>query len=185
MKRFLSLGLVLAVALALSASASTFVAQSQDDLLRESTAVVEGTVLTVDSFWNETNQIIVTEAQVQIDDEILGKADSIVTVRTYGGEVDGFRVEAHGFPTFEPDQKVLMFLQPDDHGTHKVTGYQQGLYRVVENDAGVAMAIPAVELETNLVTLDGLKASLPAAQNLDELKTSILDDAADAGLIHR
>ncbi|MEM7049278.1 MAG: hypothetical protein AAF604_06445 [Acidobacteriota bacterium] len=185
MKRYLSLGLVLAVTLTLSASASTFVAMSQDDLLKSSTAVVQGKVLQVDSYWNDTNQIIFSDVLVEVEDEVLGKADALITVRTVGGEVDGFHVDAHGFPTFDVDDRVLMFLQPDTKDSLKVAGYQQGLFRIVSDEAGVEMAIPATELETNIITLDGQKASLPSAQTLDELKSSIVDDAAALGLINR
>lgn len=181
MKRNFSLGLVIAFGLTLPLSASTFLSMSQEDLLRQSSAVVEGKVLRVDSFWNDTQQVIVSEALIQVDSTLVGKADSIVAVRTFGGEVDGFRVEAHGFPSFAVDDRVLVFLEPDAKGVAKVTGYQQGLFRIVTDENGVDVAIPAVELETNIVTLDGQKASVPAAQTLAELAQSILDDAAALG----
>src|SRR4029078_9100957 len=111
MKRCLSIGLLLLVALAtLPAGASTFLAMSQKEMLRQSTAVVEGRVLKVSSFWDVTGRIIQTEALVQVEETVVGEAPTIVVLRTFGGTVDGYRVEAHGFPQFNVNERLLLFV---------------------------------------------------------------------------
>src|SRR5262245_54242949 len=126
MKRVLSVGLLLALAAALPVAASTFLWMSQKDLLQHSQAVVQGQVLKVSSFWNSTGQIIVTEALVRVEETVAGEAPAVVVLRTFGGTVDGFTVEAAGFPTFRLNERLLLFVGPDKNGDTGVVGYQQG-----------------------------------------------------------
>jgi hypothetical protein len=181
MKRFVSLGLVLMVMAAIPAAASTFLKMSQKDLIRDSQAVVQGKVLQVNSFWNKAGTIIVSEAMVQVEEKILGDAPTVVFVRTLGGTVDGFTVEAHGFPEFKANERVLLFLEPEQGGASRVAGYQQGQYRLIPNKAGVEMAIPAFVGGEGLVTRDGRAAAPAKALSLDDLKASIRSEATRLG----
>jgi hypothetical protein len=173
---------LLAVALvAVPAGASTFLAMTQDELVRDSAAVIQGRVLQVNSYWEKTGTVIVTEALIQVEDTVFGDVPSVVAVKTFGGKVGGFYVEAHGFPKFHVDQKVLLFLQPDQDGTMRVTGYQQGQFRIALDKAGREMATPALDLGANLLTKDG--RALPRQQTLplDTLKGQIRAAAVRAG----
>lgn len=176
MRRSLSL-VLLAAALALPASASTFIHQTQPQLLRASAAVIEGQVISTSSFWNETGQVIVTEALVQVHETLVGEAPSVVVVRTFGGGVGGFYVEAHGFPTFRAGERLLLFLEPEKDGKTRVTGYQQGQFRIERDPSGLDIAIPAIAEGAQFV---GGKARVEA-QPLATLRQSILRDARAAG----
>lgn len=183
MKRFLCLGLfALALAAAVPAGASTFIAQSIDELVAASDAVVQGEVLQVHSYWNKSGRIIVTEALVRVTDTLAGKAPSVVILRTFGGTVEGYTVEAHGFPTFEKGQELLLFVDNQADGSAEVTGYRQGQYRIVRDKAGV-MAVPTVEHGVRLLTRDGRVAPRPQALRLDTLKGQIQAGAQRVGLI--
>ncbi len=183
MKRFLCLGLfALALAAAIPADASTFLAQSTDQLVADSHAVVQGEVLQVHSYWNKSGRIIVTEAIVRVIDTIAGSAPSVVILRTFGGTVEGFTVEAHGFPTFEKGPELLLFVSNQADGTAEVTGYRQGQYRIVRDKAGV-MAVPMLENGVRLLTREGAVAPRPQALRLDTLKSQIQAGAQRVGLI--
>ena len=181
MKRFLWLGVfALALAVAVPAGASTFIGMTTDELVAASDAVVQGEVLQVHSYWNKSGRIIVTEALVRVTDNILGDAPTVVIMRTFGGTVEGFTVEAHGFPTFQKGQELLLFLDNQADGSAEVTGYRQGEYRIVRTKAGV-MAVPTVENGVRLLTRDGQAAPRPQALRLDTLKSQIRAGAQRVG----
>ncbi len=180
MKRLVSIGLLL-LAVAVPVSASTFLRMTQGELIRGSAAVVQGEVLKVSSFWDSTGRVIVTEAQVQVEEKIFGNAPSVVVVRTFGGTVDGYTVEAHGFPAFRAKERVLLFLEAEKDGASRVAGYQQGQFRIVRDQAGVEMAVPTVDPETHIVGRDGRPAAKAQTIRLDVLKNSIRSEARQAG----
>jgi hypothetical protein len=177
MKRWqllLGVALVLAAAPALG---STFLHMSHADLARHANAVVVGNVLSVESFWNKPGRVIVTEAMVEVEDAIAGDAPSVVVVRTFGGTVNGYTVEAHGFPTFTKGERLLLFLENDarEPGTTRVVGYQEGKYRVVVDRNGVELAVPTVDEGARLLTADGKPAPEPKTMRLADFRAEIRD----------
>jgi hypothetical protein len=104
-------------------------------------------------------------------------------VRTFGGTVNGYTVEAHGFPTFARGEKLLLFLEndPAERDTHRVLGYQEGMYRVTADKAGREVAFPTVDGGARLFTADGRPAPAPRPIQLDELREEIRDNARQAG----
>lgn len=179
MKRLVSIGLLMVVA-AMPAGASTFLKMTQKDLVRDAAAVVKGQVIQVNSFWTPDGSIIVTEAMVKVDEALLGRPDSVVVVKTFGGEVNGFYVEAHGFPKFTVNEKVLLYLEAEQDGVARVAGYQQGQFRVIQ-EAGIEYAVPATDDDSSLVSRDGRPAARQKAVRLDVLRDSIRNEAVRAG----
>ena len=176
MKRLVWLALFALVVAAIPVGASTFVALSRGELVAQSNAIIEGEVLKVNSFWTRSGRMVVTEALVRVTETIAGNAPSVVAVRTFGGEVDGFRVEAHGFPKFEVGERVVLFLQDQPNGTAEVTGYRQGHYRIVRDKAGVETAVPTLEAGVTLLRADGAPSARQKAVRLDELKQMVRAD---------
>jgi len=182
MKRLVSIGiLLLVVAAATPGGASTFLRMTPGELVRGSAAVVQGEVLKVNSFWEPSGRIIVTEAMVLVHERILGEAPSVVVVRTFGGTVNGYTVEAHGFPKFQANERVLLYLEPEKDGASRVTGYQQGQFRIVRDKAGVDYAVPTVDDGSGIVLRNGRTAAPAKAMPLDLFKASIRDEARRAG----
>jgi hypothetical protein len=176
MKRFNGAGVVaLMLALVVPAGASTFVAMSRQELVSQSDAVVQGRVLKVSSFWGQQGRVIMTEALVQVEEKIRGNAPSVVVVRTFGGTVNGYTVEAHGFPKFAVNERLVLFLQ-NANETAEVTGYQQGQYRIVRDKSGVDIAVSAVDGGATLLGRDGRAVTMPKAMKLDALKNLIRSD---------
>lgn len=186
MKRaVVSVGLLLALAVALPAAASTFLAMDQKALLQHANLVIQGQVLQVNSFWEPEGRLIVSEALVRVEESVVGDAPSVVVVRTFGGTVDGFTVEAHGFPRFRVNERLLLFLGAEKDGAAQVVGYQQGQFRVIRNRAGEEIAVPAVDGGANYLTVDG--RPLPRLQSvpLAALKDSIRADVRSLGPVNR
>lgn len=174
-QRFVVAMAILALAfVAVPSHASTFIAMDMNQMVAASNAVVQGQVIETKSFWDAENRIIVTDATVAVVENVTGTTGRYVTVRTFGGEVNGYTVEAHGFPKFTAGDEVLLFIREakEVDGSIRVTGYQQGQYNIVVQN-GVEMAIPAVDGEVALVNKQGGTVSIPNAMRLDDLKAQI------------
>lgn len=165
--------------------ASTFVAMDPLELAAGSSAVIEGDVVEVHSFWDESGRIIVTEATVVVERLLGGSAPAEVRVRTFGGEVAGYRVEAHGFPRFEVGERVLLYLDAAGAGPARVTGYQLGQYRIQEDAAGRELAVPALEPGVVLLRPDGRPAPMPRTVPLATLEREIRAAWQARGLVQR
>ncbi len=171
-RRMLLLTLVAGM-LALPAAASTFVAMDQSQLVAASDAVIQGRVLEVYSYWNRGATAILTEAKVQVEDVLAGDAPAEVTVRTFGGKVGNYYIEAVGFPTFHRGDEVVLFLQRAADKSLRVTGYQLGQYRVVPNSRGGFDARPEIGQGMRLLYADGTPAPAPKALPLATLKSQV------------
>lgn len=180
MKRLVSFGF-LVLALSVPLCASTFLRLSQGELVRDSAAVVQGQVLKVSSFWDPTGRAIMSEALVRVEEKVFGEAPSVVVVRTFGGTVNGYTVEAHGFPKFRANERLLLFLEAEKDGASRVAGYQQGQFRIVRDKAGVEHAVSTVDEGAHFITRDGHAAAPAKAIRLDVLKDSIRNEARQAG----
>jgi hypothetical protein len=182
MKRLVMLLLLSALVAALPAAASTFIHMDQKDLVRASAAVVQGRVISTNSYWNKTGQVIVTDAFLQVEDTIFGETPSVVVVHTFGGTVGGFTVDAEGFPKFQVNERLLLFLEPEKEGSSRVAGYLEGMYRIVREPSGIERAVPAAITGGGLVVdKQGRQVAAPRTLSLETLKSSIREDARRAG----
>ena len=156
------------------AGASTFVALDSSQLIEQSDRVVEGRVIAIESFWDEAGRLVVTEATVQVDETLVGRTESVVKVRTPGGTVGRFRVEAAGFPVLALDEKVILFLREEAQADyHRVVGFQQGHFEVVERNDGVKLAVPRIEGNGRYVTLDGRRLPAARSSELGQFKETV------------
>ncbi len=179
MKRWAVVSMLVLAAALQPAVASTFQAMSTRELVRESSAVVEGEVLQVQAYWNDARQVIVTEAMVLVQGVLVGDAPTVVRVKTFGGTVDGYTIEASGFPKFERGQQLLLFLQRDrEPDMMRITGYQQGQYRIERGQDGVEKAVAALEDGVRLLAADGREVSYAKVLPLATLRQQIRDEAA-------
>lgn len=158
-------------------AASTFVAMSTSDLVKASSAVIEGEVSSLESRWTADRRIIVTDVTVRVWDVLGGKAPEVLVVKTFGGTVNGFTVDASGFPEFTRGERVLLFLEPDpEAGRQRVTGYQQGLYRIVQRPDGSETAVSSVDQGVQLLSADGASVKPLPSLPLDDLRRLIRDE---------
>lgn len=154
-------------------SASTFLEMSQAELLAVSSTVVEGKVVKVDAFWNDDRTLIYSEALIEVSDWVTGDSPGLVRVRTPGGSLGDYRIDAIGFPTFEPKERLLLFLRPDGDDIMRVTGYRQGQFRIEVDGNGVEIAVPTIEKDVLLIGRDGARATPPDPVSLVAFKDSI------------
>jgi len=164
---------VLLAVVAAAAEGSTFLALSQEELTAGAAAVLQGRVLEVESFWNAERTAILSEALVSVDEVLVGRAPSVVRVRTFGGTVAGYTIEAHGFPRFAPGEETLLFLyrEPGD-GSVRVYGYQQGQYRI-ETRGGERVAVPMIGERVRLLAPNGAVMRPAGPLPLAELREQV------------
>lgn len=157
---------------ALPAAASTFVGLTDRELVAGADALIQGQVTELRSSWSEDGRAVVTDVVVKVEERVFGEAPQLVTVRTFGGQVGDFRVEAEGFPRFAEGERVLLFVKRDDSdGTLRVHGYQQGQYRVVTRLDGVTLAVPMLDEGVRLLRPDGKALPEPQSVQIDTFKT--------------
>lgn len=138
-----SLILVGVLLLALPLSASQFIRAPFDQVARESSLIVRGSVVDTWSAWDDSHEIIYTYATVRVSryfGETTGP-DTLV-VREVGGTVDGFTQQAIGFPEIRRDEDVVLFLARAEDGAaeFRIHAYNQGKY-LVKNRGGVEVLI--------------------------------------------
>ena len=180
MKRAVRIPLLALALAALPAAASTFLYQSQAELVAQADAVVEGRIVEVHSFWNAERTAILTEATLEVEDTVVGAAPSYVNLRTFGGQVGNYRIDAHGFPTFRLGERMLVFLEPEQDGAQKVLGYQQGQFRI-QGEPGREMAVSAFSTGARVLRRDGSEVPAPKPMPLAQLKQQLRDTAGRVG----
>jgi hypothetical protein len=128
----------LLVTLALPLSASQFVRLPFDDVARQATYVVRGTLGQTWSAWDDAHEVIYTYSTVRVQryfGETAGP-DTLV-VREVGGTVEGYTQEAIGFPALrEGEDVVLMLSQWEGSPDFRIHAFNQGKY-LVKNRGGL------------------------------------------------
>ena len=114
--------------------ASVFMPVSDQQLVCESTEIVRGTVIEVNSVWEGNPKAIWTYALVQVDRPIRGNRaiGEIVQIKEIGGTVGDYTIVAQQFPTFQEGEDVVMLLSPwdDGSGVLRVHGFGRGMFSV-------------------------------------------------------
>lgn len=140
-RRSLAVALLL-VALALPLSASQFVTLSFDQVAREATYVVRGTLGQTWSAWDDAHEVIYTYSTIRVHryfGETTGP-DTLI-VREVGGRADGYTQEAIGFPALrEGEEVVLMLSKWEGSADYRVHGFNQGKY-LVKNRGGLEVLV--------------------------------------------
>ena len=164
-----------AALLATAASASTFVAMDSLELIENSDRVVQGEVISITSFWDDSGRLIVTEATVAVTENIAGTGNSsVIRVRTPGGRVGPLRVEAAGFPQFRRGQTVVLFLESEEgRDFERVVGFQQGHFEVVNRDDGVTLAVPQIDSNARYFYRNGTRMANPRSMELGAFKSLV------------
>ncbi len=127
--------------------ATQVIQKSPKELAQVSQLVVDGTVQSVRSYWNDDHSKIFTEALVDVASTHKGASAQSVRVVQPGGVVGNVRMTAHGALQWKTGEQVLLFLEPATPGAFQITGFSQGKY-VIERDPQtgaeyVKQAIPA------------------------------------------
>ena len=148
----------LLVVLALPLSASQFIRQPFDQVAREATFVVRGTVEQTWAQWDDAHEVIFTYATLRVS-RYFGEStgpDTLV-VREAGGTVGDYTQEAIGFPAIRGGEEVVLFLSRwEDSADYRIHAYNQGKYLVRDRE-GVTVLVedPVKQGEARLTKAPG------------------------------
>lgn len=120
------------LATALPLSASQFLQVPFDQVARESTYIVHGTVTNVYSAWDDAHETIFSYATIQVKNYISETTGpDVLMVREAGGTVGNYTQQAIGFPELrEGEDVVLMLTKWDDSNDLRINAYNQGKFLV-------------------------------------------------------
>lgn len=124
-------------------SASQFIQMPFDQVAREATLIVRGTVVNVYSAWDAPHETIFSYATVRVQRYIGGTAGpETLLVREAGGTVGNYTQQAIGFPELrEGEEVVLMLAKWDDSDDWRIHAYNQGKYLVQRNPRGIELLV--------------------------------------------
>ena len=105
--------------------ATTLLWMDVQDLTRNSTAVVQGTVVAQTTLSDLPGPAL-NRVTVEVGEARKGDLDGAVLVNN-----PGFT----GAPSFQEGDELILFVSTRD-GTHVITGFQQGSFKIVSNPAG-------------------------------------------------
>lgn len=137
--------------------------RSPKQLGAESSLVVQGRVVEVRSYWNDSHTKIFTETTVEIDRTYKGIDRSEVRVVQMGGTVGNVRVTVHGALEWKRGQEVLLFLEDPRPGSFVVTGFSQGKFDIMRDPETGEPFVEQPRIEG--VTLVGGRDAAPAAES--------------------
>ncbi len=118
------------------AGATTLLKLDFSDLAREAEHIVVGTVTGIQGEWDASARFIHSNVTILVEQSLRGNVPSEIVLRTPGGQIGSVGMTAHGAPSFEVGEKVLVFLTAWEDGSAKVLGYFQGKSRVIEDQQG-------------------------------------------------
>lgn len=162
---------------------------SESELILRSDLIIEGTVSEImDSKWSNPNNekgenfrnILQTDIVVNIDNYLFGERDdNQAIVRIDKGEDENTIVSSDGYPDFEVNEKVLLFLSRDDSDIatdedyYVLTGMRQGKYDLSEsensrlsNTINTYISSMEVDNERDTEVIDELKDKIEKEHNM-------------------
>ena len=182
-RTWILVGLLLA-AVALPLSASQFVRQPFDQVARESTYIVRGSVENVWSAWDDAHEIIFTYATIRVT-RYFGEAtgpDTLV-IREAGGQVGDYVQEAIGFPMIRRGEDVVLFLSKWESGAEfRIHAFNQGKFLVRDRDGvEVLTEDPVKQGDGRLERPGHIRANAEEAGEITLAEFAEMVDAARAG----
>jgi len=133
---------------------------SLDDLVQKSGRIIVGKCISSESRWNDRNTLILTTARFTVSEPLKGSSDGFVNVVTVGGTLDGITQTVSGMPVFEPEEEVLLFLEPSKNGQWQPLGMSQGEFRILRNRQTGEQEV--------VHSLSGLELYDPASRSLSQ-----------------
>ena len=173
-------------ALALPLSASQFVDLPFEQVVNESQYIVRGTIGQTWSAWDDAHEVIYTYATINVRRHFGEAGPATLMIREVGGTVDGYTMDAIGFPVLRSGEDVVLMLSRwEDGADYRIHAFNQGKYLVRNRfNKEVLTADPVRQGEERMPTRDGhgriqvnAADELPAI-SMDEFEMMVRDARA-------
>ena len=115
-------GLVISISLLLMTAPGSTQAQARELplLVRTAPNIAVGKVRSVVSRFSAGGHTIVTEITIEVLESLKGNVGQRVTLLEPGGLVGDVLQRVSGVPSFQPDEQVLLFLEPRPAGFYRL-----------------------------------------------------------------
>jgi hypothetical protein len=134
--RILALLVCVVGAFAATAHASTLVPMSDRELTESVAAIVEATVIDVESLYVADRQAVYTYVTVDVERTLKGDVPpGMLVLRQLGGATTERATVIFGAPEFDEGERVVLFLNADEDGALHVAHLRFGLLRVASDEA--------------------------------------------------
>jgi hypothetical protein len=176
MKNFTA-GAILAFALTLHSGATTIPYKSFDQLVKEADGVVSARVAAVESQYSPQNEIytFVTFDEVSV---LSGAYQgSTLTLRFKGGQVGRDILHVEGSPSFNVNEKFVLFVHGNGSYMVPLVGWTQGVFRIVQDTTTGREAIQ--DYEGNRVL--GIQAGQISRERLIQPEAQIVGNTPGLG----
>jgi hypothetical protein len=135
-----------------------------EKLVQKSSKIMIGRCLSTKSRWNEKKTLILTYSTFAVSEDLKGQPNSVVTVVTIGGTVEGITQAVAGMSIFRANQDALLFLEPEKKTGWQTLALSQGHFKIVRN--------PKTGRQEAVHNLSGLQIYNPADHTVSIGETS-------------
>jgi hypothetical protein len=127
-----------------------------EGLVRESAQIFAARVVDVSTgVRDEETGLMVTRITFAVQESFYGTPGSVVTMKQYGGEADGFSFYPAGLPRYRVGEEVIVMLHgPSDIGFQSPVGMEQGKFNIsVDAKSGRRLVSNSLQNENLLTNL--------------------------------
>lgn len=121
---------------ALPSAGTTILSQDLASMVGDSTDIVRGKVLSIESRWNAEQTLILTEVRIGVSESFKGRGRAEVTLEVHGGQVGDVVLDVVGSPSFALDEDVLVFAATDANGVLRLPHLGHNKFRVEQDTDG-------------------------------------------------
>jgi hypothetical protein len=120
------------------ATATTVIPPSFSDLVNEAEIIFQGTVTSVHPQWigEGAQRHIVSYVTFKVAESLKGNPGREITLRMFGGTVDGQTMKASDAPTFNVGDRDVLFVEHNGTQFIPLVGIMHGRYRVQKDENG-------------------------------------------------
>jgi hypothetical protein len=146
---------VLLAVCATEAAATMFIPMSVEELANSSEAVVIGTVRQLTGVRSRNGEII-TLVELAVDEVVKGSLpDRSITLKEDGGTVGDQHAVVFGAPSFQIDERVLLFLTLRPDGSWRTNHLSLGKFHIDVGASGMPRARQDIAPEVTVIGADG------------------------------
>ena len=154
-----------------SVRATTLRSLSMSDLIQQSTSIVHVKVAGSGSAFR--GQEIYTYYQLQILETLKSGGASTTQVAVPGGVAGGLRQSVAGAPSLSTGGEYVIFLWTSRSGLTQIMGLSQGLFSVIQDQAGNSLLVRPAASGLVLNQSGGVAGNQAVTISLNDLKTQI------------
>ena len=168
MRRLLITGLLVALG---TLPGSTLRQLNLDDMIRQSTMIVRGTVQPANSVYH--GSVIFSHYTVQVTETYKGSVSTQIDFGVPGGSLNGAIQRVAGAPNLSTGQDYVLFLWTSKTGLTQVIGLSQGLFSVISATGAAPIVVRAAAMERTLNATGQPVSDNDIRMPLSALKTEI------------